>query len=610
MDRRQLSLVHCHLSFLAGGPPKLSGCPILCGSGFIAEQRVGHPSVPSRSAIYSRHEEGWATRPDSRTISVGAFRGIVRLRSHVSDLLMKRLLLILALSAGCLAQTITISQAPVITPNPAKYESVGVPGLIRTNSGKLLSFYRQGTQHTGERGVQMLRTSADDGLTWTPYSGANFCLASDSTGCIFADTSPIDVNLIAGGLMPDGSISVCVAYYDYTLNIGATGYLSHSARCSRSMDDGASWSAPAVLMEGSHPLHAIPYGGIVNGANSSVAIVMLRLNDVGFFPGSDALKLMWSYDNGQTWGVTLDATRPGFTQITNSRRQLFGLDNGETAFICKNNKLVGMSRNGLNRPLGFYGLSLWALWKDSCDPGSTAPWYIAEGVDLPAHAIPEPWASQGYHIVGGAMFISPWVIDPGLSSGELLVIYGERLFIASGSTLRCPVFLRAFLFNPATVLASQSGDVYPQAGFPQTVIDLFVDDGLFAATDFGYPSAAMESNGEILVQFNSESATHPWPNRAQLYTMKLRLMCGAQACIVNTPPPPPPPVCTRGVRASCGRMADLRHRNIIVKSSRFFPRSVVGGWPRQWVPHTSVRLCGSENAGENLVKPLLSSISR
>ena len=61
--------------------------------------------------------------------------------------------------------------APLLFSTSSPYDSFGV--LMRTNSGTIINFYREGTDHT-TAGVGVIRTSTNNGSSWSYYSGTRY----------------------------------------------------------------------------------------------------------------------------------------------------------------------------------------------------------------------------------------------------------------------------------------------------------------------------------------------------------------------------------------------------------------------------------------------------
>jgi hypothetical protein len=72
-----------------------------------------------------------------------------------------------------------------------------LPVLIKSNSGKLLNFYREATSHSTSPGRIMLKSSTDNGATWTFHDNGSGgtdtnhgCLATDPLVGCFTLRSP------------------------------------------------------------------------------------------------------------------------------------------------------------------------------------------------------------------------------------------------------------------------------------------------------------------------------------------------------------------------------------------------------------------------------------
>jgi hypothetical protein len=254
-------------------------------------------------------------------------------RSEVAYMSLRWIILFALLGTACAQQNWTMLTSNLsMYSNETKYDSFGSPGLIKAKNGTLLSFYREGASHIGGRGTWQLRSSTNNGTSWTAYSGTSYCAAGDPAGCLFAGpgSTTIDVRQVAGGVMADGSIGVVILYYDASKDLGGghftVGYNCAWLEFSRSTDNGASWSAPQMLNTSSgstcayhstNPTGSCFYGysyGPAIVTPNGIAVVLLQFNTSGSFPGNNKLWLLWTHDNGQTWGVAPDSTHPGWTQ--------------------------------------------------------------------------------------------------------------------------------------------------------------------------------------------------------------------------------------------------------------------------------------------------------
>src|ERR1700694_2167636 len=85
------------------------------------------------------------------------------------------------------------------------------PAMMKAANGKVFNFFRKATSHAADRGVIMLRTSVDGGVTWLLHDNgsggvdiSHRCLAGDPRVCIFADAA-LDTRNNFGGVSYDGS---------------------------------------------------------------------------------------------------------------------------------------------------------------------------------------------------------------------------------------------------------------------------------------------------------------------------------------------------------------------------------------------------------------------
>jgi hypothetical protein len=225
------------------------------------------------------------------------------------------------------------------------------PTLIATTSA-LLPLYgpvtvEGSTVHvlTLENGALRMRRSVDGGSAWspaTPLSG----YAADGTERVQIDADGDYVHVFVGraGAFPDNTFKI---YYWRSADRGATwssvtilddpagppspggiaaengtvhiayaailpgvGTLGHRARYIRSLDNGATWSAPVDVSGGSNNPQIRPRPRVAGGRVLVMWEEPLDHNPVGPLPNATRgqIRANRSLDNGVTWGGTFDIT--------------------------------------------------------------------------------------------------------------------------------------------------------------------------------------------------------------------------------------------------------------------------------------------------------------
>lgn len=449
---------------------------------------------------------------------------------------MRFLTIVMILMTAVSAQMTVSVTPPIMVSNSSKYDSFGVPGLIKANNGNLLWFYREGTTHANERGPWLLRISTNNGKSWIPYSGANYCAPTDPPGCVFAGPVGLENDLrnIAGGVAPDGSIIVLLLYMRWSYFL-ANNYQAPFLMTSRSTDNGASWSAPTMINKDGNTCDynagipvgtcywAYAYGQLIATPNG-LAIVTEEMNHTGSYPLKDSLYLIWSYDNGITWGVTVDGTHPGYTLIPPF--QGYSLDCYEMAMVYTHSQLLGVCRSGFDENRHVWGGSL--QFFKSADFGIT--WSHSQGINLPNGPIPARLWNIGYTGIYNDIDYSPWIIDPKLPSGNLLLLVPERMYVTNGTVNQLVVYLRQMTFDPVAVLADPLVlvDAVDRVNHSFPISQILVNDPLQSGSaDFGYPSAVVTSSSltsiKILIAYHGDPQP-PTYQKAQLWQMRVQYL--------------------------------------------------------------------------------------
>jgi hypothetical protein len=377
------------------------------------------------------------------------------------------------------------------SPPERQYSSIhydAFPAMVRAPNGNILNFYRDGTSHANDRGVQMLQISTNDGSTWSPFSGANYCLGTDPSGCLFGDTSAngFDSRNGAIGVTSAGTILAFWQTYNYTNGPvgGVPAHTSAQAYFSRSTDSGNTWSPPRALtgyVATYGQLVVVPSGspGVIGPCRIGCVASILVTDPVGAF-----VSLVFSYDDGHTW------TDP--KPISNA---ISGRTNEVALVWAGGMQLAGVMRSsvaGTTQPF-------WEL--QSSDMGST--WTHVTS-NIPLMGFP-----QGSTPVLNTL-VSPVAYNPGLPDGSVSLVYAERLTYTQRSVTHNMGWIESITFRPSVVIGSPS----TFAGPVQVLATVRSVDSLVG---MGYPAIAGTSvDKKVLLEFYQEPTFGANPN---LYTM-------------------------------------------------------------------------------------------
>lgn len=176
-----------------------------------------------------------------------------------------------------------------ITPSTitnGKYNAFGIMGQFP--NGKLVMVYREGTSHQSDNGIIRLRTSMDEGRTW-------------STPLTILNETGIDLRNVGGGITPTGRLIVSYVKYVCASNI----FLSNNYIYSD--DEGITWSNPIEIPHGADDVFS-PYGGLIAIGGGKLLMSWYGQHGTGGpNPYSRTSWVIISSDNGATWGNSIAA---------------------------------------------------------------------------------------------------------------------------------------------------------------------------------------------------------------------------------------------------------------------------------------------------------------
>jgi len=192
---------------------------------------------------------------------------------------------------------------PVVMEDTLTYDAFGV--LFQKTDGTYVYYYREGTTHADDDGVIKMRTSSDDGATW-------------SAATLVWELAGYDLRNLAGGRVSDGRWVLCMSHYIVaTTEFTAWRYVSY--------DEGATWSAAEQIENG-----VVPQGPIIEWDGMFGVRVMPSL--VAGAPSWAATIVAWD--------LTTDARNDRII-----RDEVYSTNAGEGAYVhLGNNKLVGIER--------------------------------------------------------------------------------------------------------------------------------------------------------------------------------------------------------------------------------------------------------------------------
>lgn len=154
------------------------------------------------------------------------------------------------------------------------------PLMVRSQSNKILLFYRKATAHSLSKGAIQLRTSSDGGGTFT----------SDIT--VFTDAT-LDCRNLGGGVTASGRIIIYFSKISPATDIAVNqGYVY-------SDDDGVTWSTYTTI-ETNGNIFFSPYGKLINIGDGKIMQGWYGINGATY---NNYVKI--SSDNGKTWAASI-----------------------------------------------------------------------------------------------------------------------------------------------------------------------------------------------------------------------------------------------------------------------------------------------------------------
>jgi hypothetical protein len=392
------------------------------------------------------------------------------------------IVLLLARITGAEAEAISMG-IPVVVGTPgnstSRYESFPF-SLYDSGTGLINAFYRSapwpisygnGCHASGAggkcRGMEKYYTSPD-GVIWTAYAGTNQCqTALDGTGsagagqpygCLFdlpldGSGNVQDVRTGAGGITALGTYVNCVFDDDNATDTGVY--------CSRSTDQGATWSTFTVMGNGC----LVTYGPLVVFSSTKIGIICKEGG-----AANQSVYITYSADDGITWGT------PTLVQASRAGGE-YGIY--EAAFVAVNSTTaIGVMRSQQQPPED----EPWFTY--STDGGNT--WSTSVQLQLPFSTYQPPWSSDCTGSVSGTI-VSPWIIPVSYPSGDYLLLYTERQNCpgaAYGLTL-----IQGLLFTPSSVISNVANFGNPTQLLVTTKTTGGVDAGYTSVVDVSHTSS-------------------------------------------------------------------------------------------------------------------------
>ena len=190
-----------------------------------------------------------------------------------------------------------------VSAQSGRFESYGF--VFKLLNGTLMHIYTNGTQHDYETIRKIVhRTSTDSGVTWSSES-------------IIYDNNSYDHRNLAGGITSNGSIVVFMSRYDST---------NHKISFIRSVDNGSTWTDPVDIEGGANDCMS-PHGQMVNVPGKGL------MQSYYVCTSPYRVKIVWSYDDGVTWGDEQEVYNSSSVMLTECSFQYVGDGN-----------IIGLSR--------------------------------------------------------------------------------------------------------------------------------------------------------------------------------------------------------------------------------------------------------------------------
>ena len=368
----------------------------------------------------------------------------------------------------------------------------GIPSISITSAG------------SGYTSAPSCSVSGGGGTGMTCQARTDWCTPYDpTTGCLYSDLIPAsDERYVAGGVTSDGAITLVYQPYNlisYIPTFGTENWHQHWLYSTRSTDNGVTWSRPKLLNtpDGTSCTVGFPsptgtcfwgdtYGPLIVVPGVGVAVFSIYANGTSSpFPNLENL-LIWSYDDGATYGVgtvvgsPLNTVKPGYTKITNTFGEV------ETALLYV----------GSNTLIGFGARIGPPTWFATTNLGET--WTITQ-ISTSIFRAGVPSAYSAYTPTSD-YWPSPWIFNPGLSSGVVTALIPERVVYARTPPPPQATMnnIRAVTFLPSSALASLSNLPNPQ------VLSSDYPPGETSQVDSGYGSAVMISPTSLLYAYYDE----------------------------------------------------------------------------------------------------------
>lgn len=288
--------------------------------------------------------------------------------------------------------------------NTSTYDAFA--SMQKTPSGKLLLFYRTGTNHAFAPATIAMRTSTDTGKTWSSASTVASDPSFEVTGC-------------AAGIGFDGSVLLSYTVRNHTI----TNYVS--LNIIRSTDDGVTWGSPISINTGANTTF-LGYGDIIQIGAGKLGFPWYGINGTTY-----TTYFATSSDNGLTWSASVAvATATGGAQWTEASYAYLG-----------GGAIIGMLRNNAGTAFTQYkSLDNGATWASQGD--ETFDTWAATG---PATVVP--------FIADGKLTLACYYADR--TEGKIRVVYGDGTSLLNGPTN----WVASTVVDIASVTAGGSGYV-------------------------------------------------------------------------------------------------------------------------------------------------------